>query len=131
MLRLFFIALGGAAGTLLRYIASGIDYRFSNGVFPVSTLVVNLAGSLVIGFLWGIFERLAVAPTVRMFIFIGILGGFTTFSTFSLENFNLIRDGEFKIAVINILASNIIGIALVFAGFAAARFLMANLKGVA
>jgi len=130
MLRLFFIALGGSIGTLLRYIASGIDYRFSNGVFPVSTLAVNLAGSLAIGFLWGIAECLAISSMMRMFIFIGILGGFTTFSTFCLENFNLIRDGEFGIALINILASNIIGVILVFAGFAAARFLISGVKGV-
>ncbi len=130
MLRLFFIALGGAVGTLIRYIVSGLDYKFSNGVFPISTLVVNLAGSLVIGFLWGLFERSAVSPTMRMFVFIGVLGGFTTFSTFSLENFNLIRDGEFKIALINVVASNVLGIALVFVGFSLARLLMANLKGV-
>lgn len=130
MLRLFFIVLGGAIGTLIRYIVSGLDYKFSNGVFPISTLVVNLAGSLAIGFLWGVFERSTISPTMRMFVFIGVLGGFTTFSTFTLENFNLIRDGEFKIALINVVASNVLGIALVFVGFSLARLLMANMKGV-
>jgi fluoride exporter len=123
MLRFFIIALGGAIGTLLRYIISGLDYKFSSGVFPVSTLIVNLSGSLIIGILWGSFERIVISPQVRMFLFIGILGGFTTFSTFSLESFNLLRDGEFKIALSNILITNILGIALVYAGFSCSRYL--------
>ena len=128
-MKLVYIAMGGAIGTVLRYFVSGLDYKFSNGVFPAGTLAVNLIGSLVIGFLWGLGERLAVSPTLRMFVFMGVLGGFTTFSTFALENFNLIRDGEFKIALVNVAASNIIGIALVFAGFGAARVLIDSLKG--
>ncbi|MBM3243468.1 MAG: CrcB family protein, partial [Candidatus Omnitrophica bacterium] len=85
MQKLIFIAFGGAIGTLLRYFVSGFDYRFSNGIFPSGTLLVNLTGSLIIGFLWGIFERFTFSPTLRMFIFVGLLGGFTTFSTFNLE----------------------------------------------
>lgn len=118
------IALGGALGSVARYICSGLDYRWSNGVFPVSTLLVNLLGSLAIGFLWGMFERAAVSPNARLFVMIGVLGGFTTFSTFALENFNLIRDGELKIALWNIGLSNVVGIALVFVGFAGARALI-------
>ncbi len=129
MLRLFFIALGGAIGTLFRYVISNLDYKFSNGIFPFSTLLVNLSGSLIIGLLWGLSERLAVSSTVRMFIFIGLLGGFTTFSTFALENFNLMRDGEFRIAAVNIVLSNILGVAFVFIGFWLSRFLLNNLKG--
>jgi len=117
------IALGGAIGTVGRYFISGLDYRWSNGVFPVSTLLINLLGSLAIGFFWGLFERSAVSPDTRLFVMVGILGGFTTFSTFSLENFNLIRDGELKIALWNIGLSNVIGITLVFVGFAGARAL--------
>lgn len=129
MLRLFFIALGGAIGTFFRYILSSLDYKFSNGIFPFSTLLVNLTGSLIIGFLWGLSERLAVSSLVRMFIFIGVLGGFTTFSTFALENFNLMRDGEFKIAAVNIVLSNVLGIACVFIGFWLSKGLSSNLKG--
>jgi CrcB protein len=117
MIKLLFIGLGGAVGSILRYVVSGIDYKFSGGVFPVGTLVVNLAGSFVIGFLWGIFESAVVSSQVRMFVFIGILGGFTTFSTFALENFNLIRDGERGIACVNMILSNVFGIGLVFAGY--------------
>ena len=121
MLKLLFIGLGGAIGSVLRYIVSGLDYRLSGGVFPVSTLAVNLAGSLVIGFLWGIFESVVVSSQVRMFVFVGILGGFTTFSTFALENFNLIRDGERGIAYVNIILSNVLGIGLVFVGYGIAK----------
>jgi len=124
MLRFFVIALGGAIGTLLRYVIGGLDYKFSNGVFPISTLVVNVTGSLAIGFLWGIFDRFAVSPNIRLFIFIGILGGYTTFSTFSLESFNLFRDGEYKIALMNILVSNGLAITFVFAGFFVSRSLL-------
>ena len=123
MVKILFIAFGGAIGTALRYIVSNLDYKFSNGVFPVSTFIVNIVGSLVIGFLWGLFERIDVSSSMRMFIFIGILGGFTTFSSFSLENFNLFRDAEYKIAFFNIVATNLIGLGFVVVGFAAARFL--------
>ena len=121
MMKFLLIGAGGAAGAVLRYVVSGLDYRFSYGVLPVSTLVVNLSGSLVIGLLWGLFEVYPVSSNARMFIFIGLLGGFTTFSTFALENFNLMRDGEFSIALLNILLSNVLGIALVYAGYALAR----------
>ncbi len=128
MLNLFFIGIGGAIGAVLRYVVSGLDYKFSNGVFPLSTLVINLAGSFIIGFLWGLFEVFVVSPTLRMFIFIGVLGGFTTFSTFTLENFNLIRDGEMSIAITNIVLSNLLGIGLVFSGYWLARFLINIVK---
>ncbi|HQO38638.1 MAG TPA: fluoride efflux transporter CrcB [Candidatus Omnitrophota bacterium] len=117
MMKIVLIGLGGALGAVCRYMLSAIDYRLSGGVFPVSTLVVNLSGSLLIGFLWGLFEVTAVSSNVRMFVFIGILGGFTTFSTFALENFNLMRDGEHSIAFANIVLSNVLGIGLVFAGY--------------
>lgn len=124
MFRLFFIALGGALGTLLRYIVSGLDYKFSGGIFPVSTFIVNLSGSLIIGFLWGMSDRIVVSPNVRLFVFMGILGGYTTFSTFTLESFNLLRDGEYGIAAANILLSAIFGIGCVFLGFFASKFLI-------
>ncbi len=128
MLRFFVVGLGGAIGTLLRYIIGGLDYRFSSGVFPISTLVVNVTGSLVIGFLWGIIDRFAVSPNVRMFIFIGILGGYTTFSTFSLETFNLMRDGEYRIAVMNAVLSIALSVGAVFLGYLISKMLMIYLN---
>ena len=106
---------------MLRYAVSAVDFRYSYGALPVSTLIVNLSGSLVIGLLWGLFEAYTVSAHLRMFIFIGVLGGFTTFSTFTLENFHLIRNGDIQAALLNILISNVAGILLVYAGYSIAK----------
>ncbi len=90
-------------------------------MFPWGTLAVNLTGSFAIGLLWGVFEVENMSSNARHFIFVGLLGGFTTFSTFALESFSLFRDGEVKLALSNLLISNIVGLALVFAGFLLAK----------
>ncbi|MFA5039275.1 MAG: fluoride efflux transporter CrcB [Candidatus Omnitrophota bacterium] len=123
MLKILAIALGGAIGSALRYSVSGLVYKASAGIFPAGTLVVNVTGSFLIGVLWALFERFTVAPVVRSFIFVGLLGGYTTFSTFSLENFHLLRDGEYRMALVNILLSNTAGVVFVFAGFLLSRYL--------
>jgi CrcB protein len=122
MLGLVFIAIGGGIGALLRYVISGLTHRYLDGIFAWGTLFVNLIGSFAIGFFWELVGRLASA-NLRLFVFIGLLGAFTTFSTYSLETFNLLRDGEIKLGLLNILASNIFGIILVFFGFIASRYL--------
>ena len=124
MTKILLLAAGGAIGTLLRYSLSGLTYKLFNGVFPWGTLFVNLAGSFAIGLLWGFFDIENLSSNIRNFIFIGVLGGFTTFSTFALENFSMFRDGQIKLALSNILASNIIGIALVFAGFLLSKYII-------
>ncbi len=123
-MKLLFIAIGGAIGALLRYAISGLTYKHLDGVFPWGTLSVNLIGSFTAGFLWGLFERAVIPPNLRTFVFIGVLGAFTTFSTYSLESFNLFRDGEIKLALSNILISNILCIALVFFGFVTSRYII-------
>ncbi len=124
MMNIILIAAGGAIGTLLRYSLSGLTYRMLSGGFPWGTLFVNLAGSFAIGLLWGIFEINTLSSNIRNFIFVGILGGFTTFSTFALESFSLFRDGEAKFAIISIMASNVLGILLVFGGFFLSRYVI-------
>jgi CrcB protein len=128
MLTLIYIAAGGAAGALLRYTISGYTYKFLNGFLPWGTLAVNLLGCFAIGLLWNVFENIAYSPNTRALIFIGILGAFTTFSTFGLESFNLFREGEIKFAILNILVSNLGGIAFVFIGYFLSKYLFMLLK---
>ena len=128
MLKLLLIAIGGASGALLRYAVSGLIYKYLDGVLPWGTLIVNLVGCFLIGFLWQLFEMMASSPSTRAFIFIGTLGAFTTFSTYGLESFNLLREGEIKFAIFNILASNILGLVLVFCGFVISRYLIGLFK---
>lgn len=128
MLRLIYCAAGGAIGAVLRYLISGWTYRFVEGNFPLGTLFVNSLGSIAIGFLWGIFETVPVSPNTKIFVLMGIIGAFTTFSTFALENFNLFRDGETGLAALNIILSNGIGIALVFISYFIAKFMLDVLR---
>jgi len=96
------------------------------GVFPWGTLWVNLIGSFVIGILWEVSERVSVAPDLRIFVLVGILGGFTTFSSFALETINLLRAGETGYALINIITTNMLGLLLVVAGAVLSKELLAT-----
>ncbi len=123
MNKILILVLGGAGGTLLRYWVSGYAYRLFEGVFPWGTLAVNLIGSFLIGFCWGLFERGNIQANVRLFLFVGIFGGFTTFSSYALETLNLVKAGNVKLAIIYVLASNILGLILVYLGYIFARTL--------
>ena len=127
MMKLLVLMGGGALGTLFRYIISGLPHRYTETVFPWGTLLVNISGAFLIGLIWGVFEERGISPNIRIFIFIGILGGFTTFSTFALETMNLFKEGAVKLAFLNILANNLLSIVLVFGGFFLAKGLL-NLK---
>ncbi|MFQ5642360.1 MAG: fluoride efflux transporter CrcB [Thiogranum sp.] len=100
------IAGGGAAGALLRYwISSGV-YLLAGRDFPYGTLVVNVFGSLLMGFLYiWLLERVMAGAAMRAFVLIGLLGAFTTFSTFSMETLNLMEAGQIGRAVLNVLLS--------------------------
>jgi CrcB protein len=96
------IATGGAVGALLRYWVSAGVYAVLGRGFPYGTLVVNVLGSLVMGFLYVLFlERMSAGPELRGAILIGLLGAFTTFSTFSIETLNLIEQADYLKAVLN------------------------------
>ena len=97
------IFLGGGAGAALRYWMQGVVYGRTGTDFPYGTLAVNVLGCLVIGFLMiSLEERFLAVPSLRLFLTIGVLGGFTTFSSFSYETLALARDGETARALANV-----------------------------
>ncbi len=116
-MKLIYLFLGGGLGSVARYMVSGWSHRIMGDSFPWGTLSVNVIGSLLIGLLWGYFEMRNIGPGLRMFLFVGFLGGFTTFSTFALETMNLLRSGEMKMALVSIFANNLLAFLFVFAGF--------------
>ena len=117
ILKLLAVAFGGSVGAVSRYLVYLLVNRYYQGVFPWASLFVNLAGAFIIGFLWATFDKIYVSPGMRTFLLIGLLGSFTTFSTFTFDLLSLYRDGEFKMFVMYLFSSNILGIALVFLGF--------------
>jgi len=103
-----FVALGGALGSIGRYAVSGLVATGFGETFPWGTLVVNVVGSFIIGFFATLTApdgRLFVGGTTRQFVMTGVCGGFTTFSSFSLQTMNLINEGEYLYAGGNVLGS--------------------------
>jgi len=118
MLRIILIGLAGFVGTLARYWLSGVVGRRYGETFPYGTFAVNAIGCFLAGFLFYLmFDRFLTSPTSRSVVFIGLLGGFTTFSSYGLQTFTLLRDGEIFLALLNIGLSNIAGMFLVWAGY--------------
>jgi len=115
------IALGGAAGSVLRYLLGGLVQRSSGGGFPVGTLVVNITGSFLIGVLSQHYINTQTHPLARAALITGLCGGYTTFSAFSLEAVGLIEGGEMGKAAAYVVLSVVISIAATFAGMAAVR----------
>lgn len=124
MTKLLLVAGGGAVGALLRYLVSGMAYQALGESFPWGTLTVNVLGSFAIGLLWAISEEVALPAAFSPFVFVGMIGAFTTFSTYGLETFNLLRDGEVRLGLLNFVGSNLLGFVAVVLGFFGARYLM-------
>lgn len=120
--RLLFIGLAGLAGTLCRYGLSGLIARRFGETFPTGTLLVNIVGCFLAGFLfYPLHERFLVSEVVRTALMIGFLGGFTTFSSYGLQTFTLLRDGETGFAILNIFLSNAVGLGSVWIGYLLAK----------
>lgn len=116
------IAVGGALGSVLRYAMQGWVQRAANGSFPAGTLAVNVLGCAALGFLAAALTGpILIREEYRIGLTVGILGGFTTFSTFGLETFNLANDGQWRFAMLNMALSCGLGLAAVWLGYRAAE----------
>ncbi len=132
MITYLWIAIGGALGSVARYGATNLFSNWFGANFPWGTLIVNVSGSFVIGFfgaLTGLDGRLLVSSDVRLFVMVGICGGYTTFSAFSLQTLGLIREGHVASAGLNIGGSVILCLLAVWLGYLAAAAINALRAG--
>jgi CrcB protein len=122
MLKWIYIAVGGAAGSVLRYAVQDWFRGTFGARFPWGTFFVNITGCLFIGLLAGFFAgpRL-IREEYRIGLLVGVLGGYTTFSSFGLETFALANGGEFRLALVNMVASCVVGFAAVWIGYRVAE----------
>jgi len=119
------VGLGGFVGSAARYGTSGLVHKmFPMSAFPLGTLVVNLLGCLVIGFLGGLLEvRQVMGPSQRLFLLMGVLGGFTTFSTFAYETLGLLHAAEMGQAMLNVAGNVILGLTAAWLGYVVVQYL--------
>jgi len=123
------IALGGAAGSLLRYSLGGAVQRLSASGFPVGTLVVNVSGCFIIGVLVRQFMNMQLSPDLRALLIVGFCGGFTTFSTFSAETLGLIEGGEYARAMSYVILSLGLCLTATLAGMTTMRLIAGASNG--
>jgi len=127
--RLLLISLGGAIGTALRYVTSTLAARWFGAEFPYGTLIVNLSGAFVIGLVQEVGTAgLLIPDNVRLFLTTGMMGGLTTYSTFSYETVRLMEVNSWHQAWINIFVTTVICLSLCFLGIAAGRLVL-HLRG--
>ena len=122
LLNVLLVGAGGAIGAIGRYALGGLAHRWVGMAFPAGTFLVNAAGCLLFGWIAGLgTERVFLSAPARMFLLIGILGGFTTFSAYAYETIALARDGQWTLAAVNALGQVAAGLAGVWLGAAAGR----------
>lgn len=124
MTQFLYISVGAILGANLRFLAGLWASRLLGAGFPFGTLLVNVAGCLLIGLFYGLGEtRITITPELRLFVAIGFLGAFTTFSSFGNETVNLVRSGDLALALLNVAGNNVLGLLAVLGGAALARLL--------
>lgn len=117
MLKIALIFLAGGCGSLLRYGVAGLVQHWNNGSFPLGTLVVNVVGCVAIGFFAALFTGpMLIREQYRLAILVGLLGGFTTFSTYAYETVSMTGDGQFGLATVNLVLSNGLGLTAAWLG---------------
>ena len=117
-MNLLVIAIGGALGSVARYLFSSAVLRATGSLFPAGTFAVNAVGCFVFGAIAGAAEqRVQLTPELRLFLLVGVLGGFTTFSSYAFESFGLLRDGEFAWAAANLAGQVAAGLVGMWAGY--------------
>lgn len=122
MKNIIVVFLGAGLGGSIRFYISGLFYKYFPVLFPFGTLFVNAAGSFALGLIiFGFDEKELISPLMKLFLGVGLCGGFTTFSTFSFETFNLLKDSEFMLAGLNLLLNVICSFAGVYLGFLVSR----------
>ena len=120
---MLWIALGGAIGALLRAGISTVSIRLGFDHFPLGTLVINVVGSVLIGVFWAYNEKQPFSPETAAFLFIGLLGAFTTFSTYSLDSLRLLQDGRIVAAMAYVLGNNLGAIGGAALGYLAGKLI--------
>jgi CrcB protein len=126
---LFLIAVGGAAGSILRYLFGRAVQGMSPSGFPIGTMVVNISGCFLIGVLLRQFLNMQISGEMRALLVVGFCGGFTTFSTFSAETVGLIEGGQYARAATYVALSVALCLAATFAGIASTRLLVGTRHG--
>lgn len=123
---IWFIALGSAVGGVARYLLGGWIQERTGSTFPTQTLLINVTGSFLLGLIQRYaLESAGISPEVRTMLTIGFCGGYTTFSTFSLETVRMLEDGDWKRATLYVILSVVLSVGAVVAGVAAAKELLA------
>lgn len=121
-MKIILVALGAGFGGGLRYWLSSISYKIFPVYFPFGTLIVNVLGSIILGFLiFGFDEKELLHPSLKLLLGVGFCGGLTTFSTFSLETINLLRESQFLFASLNVLANMFLTILGIYIGYIITR----------
>lgn len=120
-MNLFLVILGGGLGAGGRYLLGGWLHSQLSGGFPWGTFAVNALGSLLIGLVFGLAQRGSLPPATTLFLAVGVLGGFTTFSAFSYETMRLLANGSVAASLLNVAGQFTVGLLAVYLGFVATR----------